>query len=121
MASLDRITLADVRTSCILGCYPAERTSPRPVRFTVEMAIDTRHAAATDDLADALNYELVESALVATAANGRFRLLETLANRAADAVLALSPAIRAVTLTATKPDALPNTPVVSVTVTRSNP
>ena len=114
----DRILLFDLRVDCILGCYPAERTTPRPVLFQVALDLDTRPAAATDALPDALNYELVESALRRLAADGRFHLLETLANRAADAMLALSPAIRAVTLRAEKPGALPHTRSVAVEVVR---
>jgi dihydroneopterin aldolase len=115
----DQIILTGISAPCILGCHPAERNAPRPVIFHVALSVDTRPAAATDALPDTLNYELVESTLRTLAASSACNLLETLANRAAQALLDLSPSIRSVTLRADKPACLPHTRLASVLLTRS--
>ena len=117
----DQIILTDISAFAILGCHPAERTAPRPVTFHVALAVDTRPAAASDALPDTLNYELVESTLRTLASSTSFNLLETLANRAAQALLDLSPSIRSVTLRADKPACLPHTRLASVLLTRPRP
>jgi len=115
----DWICLDDLAVDCILGVYPPERTTPRPVRLQLAVATDIRPAAARDDFRDALNYELIEAAAIRTAVDGRFQLLETLAERVAAAILALSPSIVAVKVRAEKPGALAHTRSVAVEIQRN--
>ena len=52
------------------------------------MDADVRRAAATDDLADALDYSAVAAAIATVVRDGRFRLIETAAERVAEHLLA---------------------------------
>ena len=52
------------------------------------MAVDVRQAAASDDLADALDYSAVAETIAAVLREGKFGLIETAAERVADRLLA---------------------------------
>src|SRR5580692_8172621 len=54
----------------------------------VDMAADVRGAAATDDLARALDYSAVAQTIAAVVRDGAFRLIETAAERVAERLLA---------------------------------
>lgn len=83
----------------------------------ISVECDTRPAAAADRLDDALNYEWLEAQAVALAQKGRFRLVETLANRLAEACLN-HPHSRSVRIVVIKPGALPHTRSVAVEIVR---
>jgi dihydroneopterin aldolase len=51
------------------------------------MAADVRTPAASDDLADALDYSAVAATIAAVVREGKFRLIETAAERVADRLL----------------------------------
>ena len=116
----DWIHLHGVEAICILGVHPAERIQPRKVRMDIALECDVRKAAETDHLEHAMNYELVEAEAVAIAKKGKFALIESLAERVADACLrhALVTAVRVVV---EKPEALPLTKSVAVEILRRKP
>lgn len=116
----DWIHLRGVEVSCILGVYPAERTTPRTVCMDISLACDVRKAAATDRLEDAMNYEMIEAEAVAVAIKGKFILVETLAERVAEVCLRHAP-VKAVRVAVDKPGALPLTKSVAVEILRFRP
>ena len=66
-----------------------EREVEQTLVFSVDMATaDVRQAAATDDLADALDYSAVAKTIAAVVRDGKFRLIETAAERVAERLLA---------------------------------
>ncbi len=113
----DWIHLRKLKVRCVLGVYPAERVKPRLVVLNLSLQCDTRCAAKSDRIEDALNYELIESDAMATAKKGRFRLVETLAERVAEACLA-HPQVRVVRVVVDKPVALAHTKSVAVEILR---
>ena len=113
----DWIHLRQVAASCILGVYASEREKPRPVRMDISLECDTRRAANSDKLEDALNYEMIEAEVVAIAKRGSFFLIETLAERVAETCLAHAQ-VNAVRVTVEKPGALPLTKSVAVEIRR---
>lgn len=76
----------EVRT--VLGVDVHEREEPQTVLIDVDLACDAARAAARDDLADAVNYRSVAKAALAFASSSRFRLVETLAERLAEHLMA---------------------------------
>ena len=76
----------EVRT--VLGVEAWEREEPQTVVLDIELASDAARAAASDDVADAVNYRTVAKAALAFATESRFRLVETLAERLAAHLLA---------------------------------
>lgn len=113
----DWIHLRKVAVRCVLGVHPAERRKPQKVELSLSLECDTRTAAKSDKLADALNYELIEVDVIATAKQGRFHLVETLAERVAEACLRHAP-VRAVRVVVDKPRALPHAQSAAVEIER---
>lgn len=80
---MDTIFLRDLRIETIIGIYDWERTTPQTVSIDLEMAWDTARAAASDDIADTLDYKAVAKRLIAFVGESRFQLVETLAEHIA--------------------------------------
>ena len=113
----DWIHLRRVETQCVLGMYPPERTTNRPVWMDISLECSTRKAAKSDRLEDTLDYESIEAEAVAVAKKGKFRLVEALAESVA-AVCLKHPQVRTVRVAVDKPKALPLTQSVAVEIVR---
>jgi dihydroneopterin aldolase len=99
------------------GDLPEERRLGGHFTIDLELVTDTRRVARTDTLEDAVNYVTIE-ALARKILEGRsYRLLETLAERLADAILK-QPAVLQVTVRVTKRPPLPHLQAFTVEVTR---
>ena len=101
---LDVVELRGLRARGRHGVLPAERELGQVFGVDVAMHLDTRPAAASDDLADAVDYGAVAQAVHAVIAGEPVDLLETLAARVAGAVLA-DHRVRAVDVAVHKPAA----------------
>jgi dihydroneopterin aldolase len=100
----DRITLRGMHFLARHGVTLEERLEPQPFDVDVELETDLSTSAASDDLADAIDYSQV-FALVGRVVEGEsHRLIEALAGAIADAVLATTTA-DAVTVRVRKPRA----------------
>ena len=118
-AANDRIALKGLRVRGFHGVLPAERRDGQDFVVDVSLTVDVRTAAASDDLADTVDYGALATDLAAVVAGEPVDLLETLATRLAEVCL-LRPGVHAVEITVHKPQA-PITLTfedVSVTVVR---
>jgi dihydroneopterin aldolase len=121
MLQLDRVALRGLRGFGRHGVLPAERSLGQWFAVDVELGLDTRSAAAGDDLGGTVDYAAVASDVVALIEGEPVNLIETLAQRIADAGLA-RPGVMQVEVTVHKPGAPVSTVPfddVSVTITRS--
>lgn len=84
---MDTIFLHDLRVETIIGIYDWERTTPQTLRIDLEMAADIRKAAASDDIADTLNYKQVSKRITGHVAESRCLLIERLAEEIAAILL----------------------------------
>lgn len=84
----DVIELRGLRALAICGVLEEERIRPQPISVDVEIEADLRKAGSSDDLADTIDYAEVASQLEAVLIGERFSLLEHLAERLAEVVLA---------------------------------
>jgi dihydroneopterin aldolase len=98
----DRIELRGLRVTGRVGVLPAEREADQPLELDLDLHVDLVAAGASDDLADTVDYGAVCDAAVAAVRAGHVDLLERLAVRVVDAVLAVDPAISAVGVTIRK-------------------
>jgi len=87
MAAMDIIYLHDLRIDTVIGVFDWERRIRQTVILDLEMAADIRRAAASDELADTLNYKAVAKRLIEFVGASEFQLVETLAERVAELVL----------------------------------
>jgi 7,8-dihydroneopterin aldolase/epimerase/oxygenase len=90
----DYVSVRDLAVAAVIGVHAWEREIEQTLTVSVDMAADVRKAAATDDLADALDYSAVAAAIAAVLREGRFRLIETAADRVAQRLLADFPITR---------------------------
>jgi 7,8-dihydroneopterin aldolase/epimerase/oxygenase len=91
---MDRVSLRDLAVTAVIGVRDWERGSTQTLLFNLDMVPagdGVRRAAETDDLADALDYSAVARTIAAVVAGGRFRLIETAAERVAERLLADHP------------------------------
>ncbi|MCU1591257.1 MAG: 2-amino-4-hydroxy-6-hydroxymethyldihydropteridine pyrophosphokinae [Frankiales bacterium] len=115
----DRIALSGLRVRGHHGVLPEERRDGQDFLVDAVLHLDTRAAAASDRLADTVDYSELAARLAAVVAGEPYELLEKLADRLA-AVCLSHPLVFEVELTVHKPDA----PIalafsdVSVTVVR---
>lgn len=91
MAKVDAVTdLVSIRglvVSAVIGVYEWERSVTQDLVVSVDLACDVLAAAASDDLADALDYSAVAGTVRSVLVEGKFQLVETAASRVAAAVL----------------------------------
>lgn len=100
--STDRIELRGLRVDAICGVLPHERTAPQPLEIDMDVSTDLSAAARSDDLGDTVDYGALTAAAGAVASTLEPQLLEHLAGRIAEAVLAADARIDAVTVAVRK-------------------
>jgi 7,8-dihydroneopterin aldolase/epimerase/oxygenase len=83
----DRVALLGLKGRGRHGWFAHETERGQTFVVDVVLHLDTRPAAASDDLADAVDYGTVGRAVLAVVEGEPVRLIETLAQRVADACL----------------------------------
>jgi dihydroneopterin aldolase len=91
----DRISMTDHLREVEIGAFQAERGVTQTVRFDIVVEVETRAENATDDVDRILSYDTLVEAIDASLVEERVNLLETLATRIADRILAHPLAARA--------------------------
>jgi 7,8-dihydroneopterin aldolase/epimerase/oxygenase len=84
----DTVSIRDLRVSAVIGVHDWERETEQILVFGVDMAADVAAAAASDDIADALDYSAVAEMVRSVVTRGKFQLIETAAERVAQHLLA---------------------------------
>lgn len=85
---MDRILVAELPVHTHVGVTEEERASEQELTVDVELALDLRAAGRSDELRDTIDYERACRMVVAVATSGPFRLIEALAARMAEVLLA---------------------------------
>jgi 7,8-dihydroneopterin aldolase/epimerase/oxygenase len=91
---MDYVSVRGLSVPAVVGVHDWEREITQTLVFNVDMvpsASDVRRAAQTDDLAEALDYSEVARTISSVVREGRFRLIETAAERVAERLLADHP------------------------------
>jgi len=84
---MDKVFIEALEIECVIGIYDWERKIRQPVVLDVEMAFDNRKPAASDDIADTLDYKAVSKRLIQFVGDSSFGLVETLAENCARIIL----------------------------------
>ena len=80
----DTVSIRDLHVSTVIGVYDWEREVEQTLVFGVDMAADVAKAAGRDEIADALDYPAVAQTIRSVVTTGKFRLIETAAERVAE-------------------------------------
>jgi 7,8-dihydroneopterin aldolase/epimerase/oxygenase len=114
----DRIFLHGLTAECIIGFIDWERRVRQTVVVDLEMPVDCRHAALTDEVADTLDYKKVAKRALDFISTSEFKLVETLAHRLALVVLGEF-GVEWVRVSLNKPGAIRNSRDVGVMIERT--
>lgn len=111
--------LHDLRIDCIVGIHPHERVTPQPVILDLELDYDFAPAAASDAIADVINYDAVVAQVTDLIQSRKFQLIESMAEATVALLWARHPSIERIRLEIRKPAAVPAAASSFVRVDRS--
>lgn len=114
---MDKVFIQGIEVETIIGVYASEKLAPRPLILDLQMGIDTKPAAASDRVRDALDYQAVKDAVTKFVETERVDLLETLAERLSRHLFSEFP-LDALQLRITKPGAVAGVKAVGVEIER---
>jgi dihydroneopterin aldolase len=114
---MDKIFLDELKVDTIIGIWEWERRIRQTVVIDLEMSADIARAAATDDVADTLNYKSVAKRIQSFVAESSFQLVETLAERIA-AIIREEFDVAWVKVRVNKPGAIRGSKAVGVSIER---
>jgi len=93
--ALRHVFLRDLVLAASIGVHPHERTAPQRVRINVDLGVEddgarplSRKPVGRDELSRVVDYEKVADTVRTIVGSGHVRLVETLAERIAEACLA---------------------------------
>lgn len=113
----DIITIKQFKADTTIGIHDWEQTQKQPVILNLALHFDCRPAAASDDIADALDYyELVEH-LSHWLYAAQFSLIEALAEATCTEIFNQFPKVKQIDLQLDKPEAVSRA-VVGVGISR---
>ena len=114
----DKVLIRELSVEAILGILPQERVTPQPVVINITVFTNTRRAARSKDIVDAVNYAALADAAAKLTIDGKYLLIETLVEDLA--ALSLSRAhVEGVSVRVEKPQAVPATAAVGVQIYRA--
>ena len=116
---LDRILIRDLLVRGILGINPDERLNRQDILINVVMWANTRPAAASENIEDAVNYKTISKAIIAHIEQNEPWLVERLAADLTHLCFATDARIQAVEMTVEKPGALRFARSVGVSIYRT--
>jgi 2-amino-4-hydroxy-6-hydroxymethyldihydropteridine diphosphokinase len=115
---MDKVFIEGLEIEALIGIYDWERRIRQPLQFDIEMAFDNRRPAASDAIADTLDYKAVSKRLIEFVSQSGFGLVETLAERCASLILNEF-AVTQLRLKLSKPGAVRGARAVGVIIERS--
>ena len=119
ISHLDQVFIKGLLVRGILGVNPEERTNRQDIVVNATLWADTRPAARSDDIVDAVNYRTVAKAIIAHIEGGAPLLVERLVEEIARICFETDSRIEAVEVSVEKPGALRFARTVGVGVFRT--
>ncbi|PJG59584.1 dihydroneopterin aldolase [Aeromonas cavernicola] len=114
---MDKVFIRGLEVLATIGVYEWEKGIRQKLCFDLEMGFDNHPAAATDDITLALDYADLSRKICDHAATTVVELVETMAEQIAMLVLS-DRRVHWVSVTLTKPTAVPNATGVGVEILR---
>lgn len=81
------VYIKGLQAQSVIGVYAWEREIRQTLVLDLEMASDTARAAASDQIADALDYATISSQVISLVEGSEYQLIESLAEEVARMVL----------------------------------
>lgn len=115
---MDKVLIEGLRVNAVIGVFEWERQIEQPVLIDLVMSVDTRAAALSDDIQDAVNYALVAEQAAELTKSLKPQLLETLANKMAEMILNNFSTVQTVQVKVKKPLAVKGAQAVGIEIIR---
>lgn len=115
---MDKVLIEGLRVNAVIGVFEWERQIEQPVLIDLVMSVDTRAAAVSDDIQDAVNYALVAEQVADLTKSLKPQLIETLANKMAELILNHFSAVQTVQVRIKKPLAVKGAQAVGIEIIR---
>ncbi|HCI03242.1 MAG: dihydroneopterin aldolase [Pseudomonadales bacterium] len=114
---MDRVYIHGLAVETVIGIFDWERTIKQKVVVDLEMAVDIKASAASENIDRTVSYKDVADRLIEFIANSEFLLVETMAEEIANLILTEFP-VPFVRLKLGKPGAVPEAQDVGVMIER---
>lgn len=111
------IRIKNLKVQAIIGVYEYERTQKQALIFNVELAYNAKNAMQSDNLEDALDYDLIKQQIITIAETSEFQLIERLADQVLAVIIDDDERISRVTVEIDKPAAMKEAESVSFSAT----
>jgi dihydroneopterin aldolase len=116
---MDILYIRNLKVDAVVGIFSWEKRIRQPLHLDLEIALDIRQAAATDNIAYALDYKTVSMRLTQYISQSEWHLIETLAEKIA-ALLMEEFGVTWLRLRLSKPAALPTADSVGLLIERGS-
>lgn len=114
---MDKVFIEQLSVITTIGVYDWEQEIKQKLVLDIEMAHDNQPAGKSDDVVDALDYSKVCQAVLDHIENGRFLLVERVAEEIAELIMQRF-SVPWVKIRLTKPGAIPQAKGVGVVIER---
>ena len=114
---MDRVYIHGLAVETVIGIFDWERTIKQKVVVDLEMAVDIKASAASENIDRTVSYKDVADRLIEFIANSELLLVETMAEEIANLILTEFP-VPFVRLKLGKPGAVPEAQDVGVMIER---
>ncbi|MDE1514697.1 MULTISPECIES: bifunctional dihydroneopterin aldolase/7,8-dihydroneopterin epimerase [Vibrio] len=115
---MDKVFIEQLQVITTIGVYDWEQQIKQKLVLDLEMAHDNRPAGNSDDVKDALDYAQVSQAVIEHVEQGRFLLVERVAEEVAQLIMTRF-SVPWIRIRLTKPGAVPQAKGVGVVIERS--
>ena len=114
---LRHVFVRDLTMLALIGIHDAEKIKPQRIVVNIDLSVQESETPMPDDISHVVSYEIIVKKCEAIVAEGHVNLVETLADKFADACLK-DKRVVAARVRIEKPDIIPNARSVGVEIER---
>ena len=115
---LRHVFVRDLEIMALIGIYDHEKIKPQRIIVNIDLSVHEADGPITDDISHVVSYEIIAKKVEAIVAEGHLNLVETMAERFAEACLR-DKRVAAARVRIEKPDIIANARSVGVEIERS--
>ena len=115
---LRHVFVRDLEIMALIGIYDHEKVKPQRIIVNIDLSVHEAEGPVTDEISHVVSYEIIAKKVEAIVAEGHVNLVETLAEKFAEACLR-DKRVAAARVRIEKPDIIPNARSVGVEIERS--
>ncbi len=114
---LRHVFVRDLEIMALIGIYDHEKVKPQRIIVNIDLSVHEAEGPITDEISHVVSYEIIAKKVEAIVAEGHVNLVETLAEKFAEACLR-DKRVAAARVRIEKPDIIPNARSVGVEIER---